>query len=90
MKAYPYDVELKITNENMTETTIETRRVYAYNAMDAGYQAIFEAAANAGSANIRVQRIAPPVEYCGINTEQFLEALANRNGFGSAVRATTK
>jgi hypothetical protein len=64
MNAYPYDVELKIENENTRESRLETRRVYAYNAMDAATQACMEASVDAGSANIRLIRIGPPLEDC--------------------------
>ena len=64
MNAYPYDVELKIENKNTRESTIQTRRVYAYNAFDAAAQACMEASADAGSAEIRLMRIGPPLEDC--------------------------
>jgi hypothetical protein len=64
MNAYPYEVELKIENKNTRESSIQTRTVYAYNAMDAASQAVMEASADAGSADIRLMRIGPPLENC--------------------------
>lgn len=64
MKAYPYDVELRFENPNTKEGKLETRRVYAYNVQDAVMQAIYEAAAMAGSSEIKISRVGPPVECC--------------------------
>jgi hypothetical protein len=65
VKAYPYDVELKTENPNTKEVRLlAPRRVYAYTVMDAVMQAIYEAAESAGSAEIKVVRVGPPIECC--------------------------
>ena len=64
MKAYPYDVELVIANDNTKAVRMETRRVYAYNVVDAITQAVVEASALAGSGDVKPVRVAPPLEVC--------------------------
>jgi hypothetical protein len=60
--AYPYIVELRLSNENTREQKLESRRVYAYSVTDACMQAIMEAAVSAGSAKIDVVKVGPPEE----------------------------
>jgi hypothetical protein len=59
--AYPYDVELKITNENTKDVQLVKRRVFAYNAVDACTQAMIVAGAGS-SAKVDVVSIGPPEE----------------------------
>jgi hypothetical protein len=62
VRAYPYDVELRLDNPNTRESTLQLRRVYAYSVPDAVTQAMIEAAADAGSVEMKVLRVAPPQE----------------------------
>jgi hypothetical protein len=64
VRAYCYDVDVVISNQNTTESRVETRRIHAYNAIDALTQAVVEVSATAGSADLKVTRIAPPPEAC--------------------------
>ncbi len=75
MKAYPYDVELRLENPNTKEAKVETRRVYAYNVSDAVLQAIYEVSATAGSAEIKLSGVGPPAE-CRETPLGILDALA--------------
>ena len=63
-RAYPYDVDVVLSNPNTKASSIETRRVHAYNAIDAMAQAAIEVSAIAGSADAKIVRVAPPVELC--------------------------
>lgn len=65
MRAYPYDVEIVLSNKNDPHASrVETRRVHAYSASDAAMQAIFAVSATAGSADLKITRVAPPPEAC--------------------------
>jgi len=88
MNAYPYDVELKLENKNTKETTLTTRRVYAYNACDAAMQAIYETAGSAGSADMQIIRIGPPAEFCMSHPLEELSKAIRLNSGG--IRNTVK
>jgi hypothetical protein len=92
MRAYPYDVELRLDNGNTKETTIRTHRVYAYNVLDAMTQATVEASVDAGSADIKILRVAPPLECCALELlEKLSETLkSNEGGLASTLRKVTR
>jgi hypothetical protein len=62
VKAYPYDVELRLVNPNTREERLVTRRVYAYTVYDAYMQAVFEVSATGSSEEIKPVRVSPPIE----------------------------
>lgn len=59
---YEYEVEVRLTNPNTKEVTSVTRREHAYSVGDAYMQATVAVSVDAGSSEIRVVRIAPPLD----------------------------